>query len=365
MKKYTMKLTVLLLNSYSCNTPKSHNFVSFTLQSQIFKWNNILKHISFANVLTGITIFFIFYIIRTYVIPSEWFFIKITLLEDTFIKFKVYKDLLLGVMAVISRLFVLGFWQEVIKAISPENLPFDSLVEKPSSFHSLDLPFNSMDKGQNPEAGSSFEGKGETAGSTNQEAPDPIMVSVLADLIQKDTKQVNKALLDWGKELKSYNDSLPLDQLKLTPQTEEPLLSLLRSQSTIFTRCVKNRMVWVLSRGVNMLAENEVQIKEIHSNLVEIQAKYHSSIDRISKLENKNTQVKELYANLNQYRNQAIKELNKAETIVLADIRTSPLSKYPELKKVLNAEFTQAKKEFNNQDGYLKMKVGQILNAKK
>jgi hypothetical protein len=84
-------------------------------------------------------------------------------------------------------------------------------------------------------------------------------------------------------------------------------------------------------------------------------------------LDSREAQLKELYASLNNYRKLALKELNVADNIILEDIRTSHLfkNKNPELKKVLNAGYTESKKEFNNQDGYLKMKVGEILNAKK
>jgi hypothetical protein len=373
---YTDTLQALLNRSYPSlewalsSPPKPHAFVSLPLQSKIFKWSNVVKHFSYANILTSITIFSIFYIIRSYIITTESFSLEITFLEDISINFLIYKDLILGFFAVISRLFVLGFWQEVIKALSPEKIPLG-----PSKVEYLDL-YNAMDKGKNPEqvpnqGGSSGasenvnqQGSLEASGNTSQENPDPIMVSTLAHFIKEDTQQLNKAILTWAGKLKDQTE-LPFDQIKLTPEAEEPLLMLLRNQSNVLTQCIKNRMIWVDSRSINTLGENQNKIKEIYLNLVEIQDNYLSKVNKISKLESKTTQVKEFYSTLNEYRNLSLKELNKADNIVLGDIRNSPLSKDRALKKVLNAEYTEAKKEFNNQDGYLRMKVGDILKGKK
>jgi hypothetical protein len=111
--------------------------------------------------------------------------------------------------------------------------------------------------------------------------------------------------------------------------------------------------------------ENQIKIKEIHSKLVEIQDNYLAKVDKIAKLENKTVQLKEFYATLNEYRNSILKELNKADNIILEDIRKSPLYKYPNLKKELNIGLVQAKKEFNEHDSYLRKKIGEILKDKK
>jgi len=333
--------------------------------------------------LSGITLFFIFYIIRVYVLSIEWISLEITFLEDITLNLKIYKDLFLGFLAVIVRLFVLGFWQEVLKAFSPEELLLgSSTIKDPDR---LNLSTFAMDKGKNPEQVPSKEGSAGSArgtikgnpeqvpgkegsvlgsGSTVKEDFDPIIVEILGDRVKEDTKEVNKAMLAWAGRLKSYRD-LPLDQMRFTPESEEPLLTLLRTQSNIYTQCVKNRMTWVNGRSINTLEENQAKIKEIYFQLAEIQDNYLSKVDRISKLENRTTQVKEFYATLNEYRRLSLKELNKADNIILEDIRKSALNKHRELKKVINSEYTEAKKEFNSQDGYLKMKVGEIINARK
>jgi len=345
------------------NLSKPHAFESLPLQSKLFNWNNIKKHVSYSNILTGLTIFFIFYIIRTFIIFNESFFIEIILLENITLKFKIYKDFFLGILVVLSRLLVLGFWQEVLRAFFSEKLPLDTPVfEKQPDFSNP--TYHAMDKGKSPEEGFSKEESVSKGKSTSEENPDPIMVSTLAHFVKEDTQELNKAILSWAAQLKGHAD-LPFDKIKLTSEAEEPLLTLLRKQSNILTQCVRNRMTWVESRSVNTLGHNQEKIKEIYLKLVEIQDNYLSKVKKISTLESKTVQLKEFYATLNEYRNLSLKELNKADYIVLYDIRKSALSKDSGLKKVLNAEYTEAKKEFNSRDGYLRMKVGEILQAKK
>ena len=68
--------------------------------------------------------------------------------KDLLVKFNISKDIFLGFLAVISRLFVLGFWQEVMRAFSHDNLPLalgPSICENdPNTLYST------MGKGENP-----------------------------------------------------------------------------------------------------------------------------------------------------------------------------------------------------------------------
>lgn len=190
-----------------------------------------------------------------------------------------------------------------------------------------------------------------------------VFIDILASEVKKDTQNLNQAILTWAEQLKKYRD-LPLDQLKLGNGAEEHLIELLRKQSLVLTKYVSNRMSWIESRAVNTLDENRIKIKEIHSQLVEIQNSYLSKVNRISVIKNETIQMKEFYAALNGYRNLVIKEVNKADIIILDDIRGSRLNKYSDLKKAIHADYTTAKKEFNSHDSYLRMKVGEIIKKK-
>lgn len=191
-----------------------------------------------------------------------------------------------------------------------------------------------------------------------------VFLDILADEVKKDTQDMNEALLNRAKELKGYRD-LPLDKLKLGNGVEEALIRLLQDQSNVLTKYVTNRMTWLQSRALNALEENQIKIKEIHSKIVEIQKNYSSKVRLISKIDNETNQIKEFYATLNEYRNIVLKEVNKADIIILKDLKESRLNKYSDLKKAIHTDYNAAKKEFNSNDSYLRMKVGEVINRKK
>jgi hypothetical protein len=114
-----------------------------------------------------------------------------------------------------------------------------STIQNPNS---LDSTYHAMDKEGNSGKASNDQGLTETkaGGSTREENPDPIIVSILADSIQEDTLELNKTILALAGKLKNYTE-LSFDQIKLTPEAEEPLLALLQKQSNLFTTNVKNR----------------------------------------------------------------------------------------------------------------------------
>lgn len=191
-----------------------------------------------------------------------------------------------------------------------------------------------------------------------------VFMDILADEVKKDTQNMIEVLLFRAKELKGYRD-IPLDNLELGKGVEETLIRILQDQSNTLTKYVTNRMTWLQSRALNALEENQIKIKEIHSKIIEIQKNYSYKVKLISKIENETVQIKEFYATLNEYRNIVLKEVNKGDTIILKDIKESRLNKYSDLKKAIITDYNAAKKEFNSNDSYLRMKVGEIINRKK
>jgi hypothetical protein len=111
-----------------------------------------------------------------------------------------------------------------------------SNIDNPNS---SDTTYNSMNKEEERKVNT--EESVRTGGSTNEEDADPIIVSILADAVKEDTEKLNKSILATAEKLKELNN-IPFDQLKLISELEEPLLSLLRNQSNLFTFNVKNRM---------------------------------------------------------------------------------------------------------------------------
>lgn len=311
---------------------------------------------------------------RTYIIPYPGGIIdiKIIFLEDFIFKLNIWKDLLLGVLAAIFRLFVLGFWEEILDSIS-----LDKLTMGPSG--NTDLSNSSiltMDNGKNPEqrsnakqesnSGSNNENSDARCDNISDKVKQQVTNDILAETMVKDTRVLNESLYAWAKNIGGYND-MPINNLTLTSgEGKKLLIKLLKTQNKALTETMINRYNWIDDIAKGVLEKNKTEINQITSKLIDIQNHHYSRIAGLSKLESETVQIRECYSSINQFRNSALKELNKAESLLLEEIRTrNYLNKNDELRTVLNAEFTNAKKEFNSQDSYLKAKVGQILNAKK
>lgn len=221
-------------------------------------------------------------------------------------------------------------------------------------------------EGLGSEGSSKQEGLGSEGGTRRRlgSATDPILNSLIADSVKEETAGHNKAVFAWADVLKKLNE-MPIEDLKTSDGAEEFILSVLRKQSNVFTRYLKIRMIWVDSMRVNLPEDSKVKLQISRVKLVEIQQNYWAKLVRIIKLEDKAIQCREFYATLNQYRNEVLKELNKCDTVVMDDLRKSYFYNNKGLKKVLNVENTQAKKEFHHQDGYLRAKIGELLKARR
>ncbi len=199
----------------------------------------------------------------------------------------------------------------------------------------------------------------------SEEMHNSIIASILADEVLNDTKEMNESILAWAKELKKWGD-FPYDSSnKLIPGTEELLIKTLQEQSKLLSVHVKTRSDWVYSRAINTLPEAKLKLKEIHLGLNKLEKDYYSKVRKISEIKNQSQQLKEFYIALNEFRNLSTKELNKLDNILIEDIKGSLLYKNLELKKAINVEYVQAKKEFKDNDSYLKNKIGEILKNKK
>ncbi len=205
--------------------------------------------------------------------------------------------------------------------------------------------------------------KGLDMSSISEELDKSVVISILADEVAADTKKMSGSLAAWAKQLEIWTD-FPCPDNKLTPQLEEAFLMMLRDQSKIFCINAQTRMVWADARAGNALPATQTKLKEINSKLVELQTKYYSKVKLIASSDNKTLQVKEFYSCLNEYRNLVNKELNKVDNLIIGDLKDSALYKYPQIRKAVNVEYVQAKKHFNDTDGYLKRRIGEILNNK-
>lgn len=145
-------------------------------------------------------------------------------------------------------------------------------------------------------------------------------------------------------------------------------ITLLMEHGSTYSKFEKSRLCWIASRSVNLQPENLTKVRE-HINNVEVaRNKYISSVKDVGKHKDPTTQVKIFYATLNHHRNIVNKELNKADEIILKDLKQSPFcrlkdSECKNLVKILNS-YTEAKVQFNNEDSKLKKSLGEAINKK-
>lgn len=145
-------------------------------------------------------------------------------------------------------------------------------------------------------------------------------------------------------------------------------ITLLMEHGATYSKFERSRLCWIVSRSVNLKPENLLKVREHINNAEAARDKYIYSIKDVGKHKDPTTQVKVYYAALNHHRNVVNKELNKADEIILKDLKASSFcrlkdSECKNLIKTLNS-YTEAKTQFNNQDSKLKKLLGEVINKK-
>lgn len=122
------------------------------------------------------------------------------------------------------------------------------------------------------------------------------------------------------------------------------------------------------SRAINLEPENKTKVMDAITNMQTAREKYLSAVAGVGNHQDPATQAKVYYAALNEQRNFVNKELNKANDIVLKDLKASPFctTDHEDCKNLVKAlkEYSNAKKEFNIEDSKLKKKLGEIINKR-
>jgi hypothetical protein len=230
-----------------------------------------------------------------------------------------------------------------------------------------------MDKGNNPEQ---ITTKKDSLSSGDEiknqrEALIDFMAkhSVAAHEIDEDTKSYIATMLSLGKDVKMFS-TLEIDKRNLNDSidAENLFVPLLKHHGTMYSSHQTSRLAWIKSRVINLQPENKIKVNEAITNMQIAREKYLSAISKLGKHENTATQAKVYYAALNEQRNSVNKELNKADDIILKDLKASPFctidDKYcKDLVRTLK-DYSNAKKEFNIQDSNLKKKIGEVINKR-
>ena len=205
-----------------------------------------------------------------------------------------------------------------------------------------------------------FKGRPNPAISSCNEKIDGVLLLTGGDIIISDTNKASEAIQKWVNELKIYHD-IPWGTLPPGPETIDLMTTLVRDQGTVYTKYVWNRTEWLKGRKLNTTESSKEKLNDIFEKIRNIQQDYFNKTGQIDRFDNQETQLRVYYGNLNEYRNKVLKELNKADSVILEDIKKSAFKGHTGLKKALNIDYKEAKDAFNNEDQYLKRKVGEIL----
>jgi hypothetical protein len=192
-----------------------------------------------------------------------------------------------------------------------------------------------------------------------------------ARIISGDTNTCIKSMLIAVSELKDkYNtlkfDHISLEDRRMIDEFYIPLIT--KHQELLFLQHFQYRIIWIRSHVGNLTPENltRLNFENLERNIELSRSNFRSRLATLG-IQDGPTQCKIAYAALNEFRNSVGKELNKAEDIIFKDLKKNPVSLYDDEKLIEKSlkEYSEAKKLFKNEDSYLRMKIGEVLNRKK
>ena len=330
---------------------KSHAFVSLPLQSKI-SLSSMKKHLSLANILTGIGIFIAFFILRNYIFPEVYYITKISFLDGISFDFYINKDFFLGILAVIGRFSLKGLIEEVLEVFLPNKiLAGDGQIP-------LFVKQDNISSGKG--------GSNQTP-VINKEGQ-KIIDSILTESIRPEFDKFKSDMGKYAKRLEARQ--VLFDKGDLTMHDEgvsNMLILILQDQTQYFNASIMARLEWVQVTLPNLPGQVKDDLSIIKNDIFKLQGKHTDNIHKIASMDNEQQQVKAYFDLLNAYRNNVKKEIVNYETVWRDGFRnnTPELYKLKEFKQLVNVEGPKAIKEVVDQDGYLKSKMSIIINAKK
>lgn len=231
----------------------------------------------------------------------------------------------------------------------------------------------SLDKGKGPEEVIKKElssGSGGEIKMTREEEIDHLVKSSLAAFeIAEDTKSYSQNLLALESGLKKFN-TLEVEKLNINDPTDvqRGFIPLLQEHGTMYRKYQTTRLSWIISRNANLQYENVIKVKDSIQKIEIAQEKYISATRNVGLHNDVITQAKVYYAALNEQRNSVNKELNKADDIILKDLKSSPFCtvKHEDCKNLVKTlkDYTKAKIVFNTQDSIMKKRLGELINKR-
>jgi hypothetical protein len=357
---YSDTLRILLNRSYNSlewalnSPPKPHAFVSLPLQSKI-TIKSFTKHLILINVLTGIIIFIAFFFFRNFIFPEACYIINFIILEDISIEFYINKDLFLGILAVISRFSLKGFVEDFLEVFLQPKLTIGDIS---STLLMNTDQFTKEGDGSDKSTGL----------RDNSKMEQKVIDSIFTDSIKL---EFNKFKEDMAKLAKSLKDRrMMYDQGKLTldnPEVPNLLVMMLQDQTQFLNASILKRIEWLKVTRPSLPLLVREELSTIEKNIYGLQSNLRENITKIPNIQDEKQQVKEFFDIINAYRNKVRKEIIRLETVSHDGFKKNlpDLYKLKEFKQLVNIDAPKVIKEVVDEDGYLKSKISEIINAKK
>lgn len=276
------------------------------------------------------------------------------ILENISFDFYIYKDLFLGILAVISRFSLKGFVEDLLEILLKPKLTIGDV----SYTHSMNT-----NPSINKEEGS---GKS-TGGIDNRKLEQKVIDSIFTDSIKLEFKKFEE---DMGKMAKSLKDRrMVYDDGKLTldnPEVPNLLIMMLQDQTQFLNASLLKRIEWLRVTRPSLPLVVREDLTLIEKNIYLLQGKMRESLEKIPKIKDEKQQVKEFFDLINAYRNKVRKEIIKLETVSHDGFKNNlpDLYKMKEFKQLINIDAPKVIKEVVDEDSYLKTKISEIINAK-
>jgi len=340
---------LIKLNRFNPSSPpKPHAFVTLGLESKIKGFSGFTP----ANVILLTSIVFLFLFISSFF--TEVFYpLKITFLEVIVAKFYIYINIFCGVLAGILRFSV--SIQDIYDTFLPQKLLID-IQEGPFLMEAGDRD-STLKTGFN-----------KPYPNVSVEQEQKILDDIFLDLLKE---KYNAFSLEMSKIKMSLKDRVALfDGTKLTMNDNTVtsiLIRMLQDQTQFYNGSLLLRLEWVDATLGNLSPEVQAEVQEIKQNIQALQVINRENIAIVRGIDTEYKQVKQYFDLFNSYRNKVKTEINRLETLSHDALKKKlpDLFKSKVMKELYNKDVPQAIKGVVDQDGYLKTKISEIINAKK
>jgi hypothetical protein len=180
----------------------------------------------------------------------------------------------------------------------------------------------------------------------------------------KDYLNVNEALVNKLKRIENKVNIMDSADLK-TKQGVDFFTLYLDIHLKTLTEYYHNRAVYLNSVSPFLSEESQMILDGMENKLAALRVEFIEKIETLKATKKDDVLVREMFNATNVYRKEVSRYLNVGENYFHAQFRASSIFKSLELKKSINSDFAQAKKDFSDKDLLLKKKTSERLYAKK